>query len=113
MKNVVQAIGFAVALASALPAWGVPQGALLEDVAPGQAAGFSVLAAVTNVVYFPVRLGLTVLTAELGGLTGWMTGGDGQAAQAVWNVTDGQAFITPAVLEGREALRFGPWPNTD
>ncbi len=113
MKNVVRAIGFAVALAGALPAWGVPQGAQLEEVSPGEAAGFSLLAAVTNVVYFPVRLGLTAVTAELGGLTGWMVGGDQQAAQAVWNVTDGQAYITPAILEGREALRFGPWPSTD
>ncbi len=74
---------------------------------PAQAAGMSLLAAVTNVVYFPIRLGVTICTAGVGGLTGWLTGGDRASARAVWNLTDGQPFVTPAMLEGRERWRFG------
>lgn len=109
MKHVACAMLFAVTMASALPAWGAPQEARLEEVTPhpAQAAGMGLLAAVVNVVYFPVRLAVTLVTAEVGGLTGWLTGGDKPSARSVWGATDGQPFIEPAILEGRERLRFG------
>ena len=72
-------------------------------------AGASLLAALTNIVYFPLRLTITLATAEVGGFTGWITGGNEAAARAVWQSTDGQAMITPDVIEGREPLRFGRW----
>jgi hypothetical protein len=31
------------------------------------------------------------------------------AAHAVWQSTDGQAYIRPEVIEGRERLRFSHW----
>jgi hypothetical protein len=31
------------------------------------------------------------------------------AAHAVWRSTDGETYITPEVLEGRERLRGGQW----
>lgn len=101
---------FVAALASAFPAWGAPQGSRLEEATPhpAQAAGISLGAALTNTVYFPLRLAVTIATAEVGGLTGFLTGGDDASARSVWNSTNGQAFITPAILEGRERLRFGP-----
>jgi hypothetical protein len=69
--------------------------------------GASLAAALSNIVYFPLRFAITLVTAEVGGLAGWMTGGDTSAADAVWELTDGQAYITPEVVEGRERLRFG------
>jgi hypothetical protein len=110
MKYAASIVLFAAALASAFPAWGAPQGARLEEVVPhpAQAAGISLGAALVNVVYFPVRLVVTVATAEVGGLTGFLTGGDHASASAVWTSTNGQAFITPAILEGHERLNFGP-----
>jgi hypothetical protein len=110
MKHAASTVVFVAALASALPAWGAPQGARLEEVTPhpAQAAGIGLGAALVNVVYFPVRLAVTVATAEVGGLTGFFTGGDSASAGSVWSSTNGQAFITPAILEGRERLRFGP-----
>jgi len=103
-------------VAMATPAWSadeVPPG----EMAPPQAtameqgptpdAGASLAAALCNVVYFPLRFTVTVVTAEVGGFTGWMTGGDTAAAQAVWQSTDGQAYITPEMIEGREPLYFG------
>lgn len=110
MKYVASTVVLVAALASAFPAWGAPQAVRLEDVTPhpAQAAGISLGAALVNVVYFPVRLAVTVATAEVGGFTGLFTGGDNASASSVWNSTSGQGFITPAILEGRERLRFGP-----
>lgn len=108
MKHACALIVFA-AVTTAIPAWGAPQTARIEEVTPHPAAalGFSLLAAVTNVVYFPVRFGVTLVTAEVGGLCGFLTGGDRPSAHSVWNATEGQGFITPAILEGHERLRFG------
>ncbi len=110
MKYAASIVGFVAALACALPVWGAPQGVRLEEVTPhpAQAAGIGLAAALTNTVYFPVRLAVTIATAEVGGLTGFFTGGDNVSASAVWNSTNGQGFITPAILEGRERLHFGP-----
>ncbi len=112
MRNAACTIAFLAVLAAALPAWAAPQGVRLETPPkPAQAAGYSVAAAAANLVYFPLRFTLTALTGELAGLTGWMTGGNRQSERAVYGLTEGQAFITPRVLEGRESLCFGPWPN--
>ena len=72
-----------------------------------QEAGMGLLAATANVIYFPLRLVVTTVTAGVGGFTGWMTGGDEEAACTVWASTDGQAFLNPRILEGRERLHFG------
>jgi hypothetical protein len=113
MRNVACTLAFLLVLAAALPASAAPQAPQLEPPPrPAQAAGFSLAAAGANIFYFPARFALTVVMAELGGLTGAMTGGDSRSARAVCNLTQGQAFITPGVLEGHEALRFGPWPSS-
>ena len=112
MKSAVSTIACLAVLLGVLPAWAAPQGLQLETAPrPAQAAGYSIAAAAANVVYFPLRLTVTMITAELGGFTGWMTGGNRPSARAVYGLTEGQAFITPGVLEGRETLRFGPWPD--
>jgi hypothetical protein len=110
MKNAAGIMAFVVAVAIPFTTWAAPQGPRVEEAAihPAQALGISLVAATTNLVYFPVRLALTTATAGLGGLTGWLTGGDMPSAQAVWTATEGQVFITPNILEGRETLRFGP-----
>jgi len=109
MRHVACAVLLLGAVTTALPASAAPQQARLEDVTPhpAQAAGMSLLAAVVNVVYFPVRFAVTAVTGEIGGLTGWLTGGDVPAARSIWSSTDGQAYIKPAILEGRDHLRFG------
>ncbi len=76
---------------------------------PAPDAGASLLAALSNLVYFPLRFTISLVTAEVGGFTGWMTGGDEAAAEAVWQSTEGQAFVPPEVIEERERLRFGRW----
>lgn len=61
-----------------------------------------------NTVFFPVKLAVGIVGAEVGGLAGAMNGGDEEAAAGVWNVTtDGSYFVTPAALDGRERFTLG------
>ncbi|MEW6272650.1 MAG: hypothetical protein AB1689_25505 [Thermodesulfobacteriota bacterium] len=61
-----------------------------------------------NTVFFPVKLAVGIVGAEVGGLAGAMNGGDQEAARGVWNVTtDGSYFVTPAALDGRESFTLG------
>ena len=86
-----------------------PQAPVVEAALPppAQAVGITIGAAATNLLYFPARFIVTLVTAESGGLVGWLNGGDRQSARSIWESTDGQGFITPPILEGRERLRFG------
>jgi len=61
-----------------------------------------------NTVFFPVKLAVGIVGAEVGGLAGAMNGGDEEAAAGVWNVTtDGSYFVTPAALDGRSEFALG------
>jgi hypothetical protein len=72
-------------------------------------AGAASLAAFTNIFYMPVRLAVTTVTAELGGITAFLNAADARSARDVWGLTEGQAIITPEMLRGDEMFRFGPW----
>ena len=120
MKKACCALLLTLVLAAALSVSAAAQamaGEEEEDLSQGSegprtyvAGGWpSFLAAASNIVYVPVRFAITIVTAEVGGLTGWLTGGDRAAAQAVWHSTEGQAYLTPDVIEGRERLRFGSY----
>jgi len=94
----------------AAPTFAAPQAPMLEQISrPGPDIGFSFAAAGMNIVYFPVRLAVTSVTAGVGGLAAFLSGGDYMTADSIWGSTDGQAYVTPQILEGRERLRFGPW----
>ncbi|HVM95386.1 MAG TPA: hypothetical protein VMT89_03305 [Candidatus Acidoferrales bacterium] len=99
----------ALSLICAAPLWAAEQNPQLEvgPARPGRDVGIAVAAAMFNVVYVPARLALTTVMAGLGGVTGWLCGGDYQTSRALLDATDGQAYITPDILEGRERLRFG------
>ena len=71
--------------------------------------GLAAAAALINVVYIPVRLGLTAVGAVLGGFTGFITFGDLAAAEAIWGLTDGSMVITPEMLEGTERWHFSAY----
>jgi hypothetical protein len=65
-----------------------------------------------SVVYFPVKFGTGVAGAVLGGVSGFLTGGNERAAEGIWHpMTGGTYFITPEILEGERRflpLDYGP-----
>jgi hypothetical protein len=73
-----------------------------DEPAPAAALG----AAALNLVFMPMRLAVTVLFAELGGVTGLLSGGDEKAAKDIWGLVGGRNFLTPAFLQGKEPLRL-------
>jgi len=109
MNKVRCAIAVGIALGWATSIAAMPQNPDLEvaPARPAQEVGVSLAAAAINIVYFPARFVITAVSGGIGGLTAWMTGGDQRSAQAIWNATEGQAFVTPEILEGRERLQFG------
>lgn len=70
---------------------------------PGPAIG----AAASNIVFAPVRIAVTIIGAGLGGLTGFLTAGNVDAASDIWALFDGQNYLSPEVMTGEEQLRFG------
>lgn len=77
-------------------------------------SSMSVGAAVASVVYFPVKFTVGVVGAILGGVGGFVTGGNERTAEGIWRpMTGGTYFITPDVLEGqRPFLPFDGGPYT-
>ncbi len=71
--------------------------------------GASMLAALGNFVFIPVRVAWTTIGAGLGGLTGFMTAGNHDAASDVWGMFEGQNILTPDVVQGKEPLQFGSY----
>ena len=79
---------------------------------PGGEFVRGVAAPVLSVVYFPVKFGVGVAGAFLGGISGFLTGGNDRAAEGIWHPTvGGTYFITPAILEGE--CRFLPFDYGD
>lgn len=72
---------------------------------PGAAA----LAAAGNIIFVPVRFVLAAVGGELGGLTGWLTAGNKNAAHDIWRLPpfDGQIFLQPEMMNGEEPLDVG------
>jgi hypothetical protein len=114
MKNAACVLALAISVActgpvcAMGPAYRTAQGADVGE-RPEPEVGMAFLAMATNLVYVPVRLAVTVVTAEVGGILGFVNGGDVQSAHALWNVTDGPGVVRPGMLDGREPFRFGPW----
>lgn len=66
-------------------------------------------AALLNIVFLPVRLPVTIIGAELAGVTGWLTAGNEHAANDVFGLVDGSQVITPAMLEKTERFRVSAY----
>ena len=72
-----------------------PEATLGSEFAKG------ITAPIINLVYFPLKLVVGIVGAELGGISGWATGGDERAAEGIWRpMTGGTYFITPQIIEG-------------
>jgi hypothetical protein len=62
-----------------------------------------------NIVYIPARIALTAVVAVLGGLTGFLTFGNHEAADSMFRMVDGPQVITPQMLEGTERWHLGAY----
>jgi hypothetical protein len=102
------AVGALVALLSTTSLAQVPDEPPFEPPPP-ISPRLALTAALINVVYLPLRVALTGVTAVVGGLTGFMTGGNQEASDAVFGLTNGPQVITPAMLDGRERWHLGEY----
>ena len=76
-----------------------------------QRPGSAALAALSNVVFMPVRVAVTGVGAVLGGLTGWLTAGNVYAADDIWHLPpfDGNMYLQPDMMHGQEPVVFGEY----
>ena len=74
----------------------------------GAELGMGVASTVLSIFYTPVRLAVGVVGAGLGGVEGWLTGGDIRTARSMWRPTvEGDYFIRPDHLDRTERYEFG------
>ena len=89
-------------------------GMLCPTLAMAQPAGKSksgeyargLVSPLLSAVYFPIKFGVGVAGAFLGGASGFLTGGNERAAEGIWHpMTGGTYFITPEILDGERSFR--------
>lgn len=75
--------------------------------------GLQVASGALSILYTPVKVVYAGLGGIIGGLAYVMTGGNGQVAQNIWDVSlKGSYWVKPSHLEGNEPLLFqGPTTN--
>lgn len=74
----------------------------------GAELGMGIASTVLSVFYTPVRLAVGVVGAGLGGVEGWLTGGDLRTARSMWRPTvEGDYFIRPDHLDRTERYEWG------
>ncbi len=70
--------------------------------------GMGVASTVLSIFYAPVRVVVGVVGASLGGVEGFLTGGDLRTARSMWRPTvEGDYFIRPDHLDRTERYEFG------
>jgi hypothetical protein len=81
---------------------------VVEDYhSAGAEWGMGVASTVLSVFYTPVRLAVGIVGAGLGGVEGWLTGGDLRTARSMWRPTvEGDYFIRPDHLDRTERYEF-------
>lgn len=74
----------------------------------GAEFGMGIASTVLSVFYTPVRLVVGVVGAGLGGVEGWLTGGNLRTARSMWRPTvEGDYFIRPDHLDRTEHYEWG------
>ena len=74
----------------------------------GSEWGMGVASTVFSIFYTPARLIVGVAGAALGGVEGWLTGGDLRTARSMWRPTvEGDYYVRPDHLDGTERFEVG------
>ena len=63
------------------------------ELTPAGEAGFSILAAFSNVFYTPAKLTIAGVGLAVGAVNAWAAGGDQRAAYAIWVPTVGGTYF--------------------
>jgi len=97
----------------AQPAPQAQSGPLASEFAKG------VISPLLSVLYFPLKFSVGTAGAVLGGVSGWLTGGNIRAAEGIWRpLTGGTYFITPQVMDRERPFlpfdggEYAQWPRT-
>ena len=70
-------------------------------------AGMGAVAAVSTILYFPLKAAFAIGGGIVGGLAYVFSGGNEQAAKSIWNTSLlGDYYISPDQLEGNRPIRF-------
>src|SRR6185295_18233544 len=70
-------------------------------------AGMQAAAAVSTILYFPLKAAFAIGGGIVGGLAYVFSGGNEQAAKSIWNTSLlGDYYISPDQLEGNRPIRF-------
>jgi hypothetical protein len=81
---------------------------------PEAEAGLALGAALMTLAYFPMKAAVAVAGLAVGGVTGFLTGGNTRAAYAIWVPTaSGSYVVTPENLDDSEPLEFFGSDYTD
>lgn len=74
----------------------------------GAELGMGIASTVLSIFYTPVRLAVGVVGAGVGGVEGWLTGGDLRTARSMWRpAVEGDYFIRPDHLDRTERYEWG------
>ncbi len=98
----------AVGLAPASPAWGAqPAGSGAGNTGTPSGVAMQAAAWLASVPYGALKLAYAVSGGVIGGVTYVLSGGNRQAANAVWVPSVyGNYVLSPAQLRGREPIHF-------
>ena len=99
MRKTIVSFALAASLA-ALPS-------VVRAEPPGVEVGFSVLSAMSNLIYTPAKVVVAAVGFPLGAAAGFLNGGDTRAAYAFWvPMMGGKYFLTSDQMDGTSPVEF-------
>lgn len=110
MNGILRSLVAAVACAAVL---GMAPGTAVAEQDTASEAGFGALAAISSLVYGPVKVVYALGGGVVGGVAWVFSAGDNDVAIPIWNRSvRGDYVVTPKHLRGEEPLEFiGRDPN--
>ena len=102
MRAMLASVMLGVILVGA-PAFAEPGRTVEVYHSAGEEFGMALGATLLSVLYTPVRLVYGIVGAELGGVQGFLTGGNKRVADGAWRVTvEGDYYVRSSHFDGSE-----------
>ena len=100
MRRLITGVVAGAILCASGPAFAEERRSLAKEFA------LSFFSGVLSAAYAPVKFALAVGAAPVGGVAGFVTGGNERAAEGIWRPTvGGSYFVTPGAFDGTEPFR--------